>query len=106
MYILKCANNKYYTGSTADLEKQLAQHHAGEGSNFTRKHLPVNLVYYAEFQRIDEAFQRGKQVQGWSRKKKEALIQNDFEKLPRLSKNYMQFGASTSSATAKQDKQR
>lgn len=86
MYILECSNGKYYTGSTKDLIKRLEQHQSGEGSNFTRKHLPVKLVYYEEFDRIDSAFYREKQVQGWSRKKKEALINNEFHKLPELSR--------------------
>lgn len=91
-YILKCANGKYYTGSTVDLERRLAQHQAGEGANFTRKNLPVKLVYYEEFQRIDQAFYREKQIQGWSRAKKEALINGEFDKLPGLSRNYTQYG--------------
>jgi len=74
MYILKCSNGAYYTGSTKYLEKRIQQHQNGEGANYTRKHLPVELVYFEEFHRIDKAFYRGKQVQGWSRKKKEALI--------------------------------
>src|SRR5512145_1444571 len=81
MYILECANGQYYTGSTKDLDKRLEEHNAGQGANFTRKHLPVKLVYYEEFQRIDEAFYREKQVQGWSRKKKEALISGAFNQL-------------------------
>lgn len=87
MYILECSNCKYYTGSTKDLIKRLEQHQSGEGANFTRKHLPVKLVYYEEFDRIDSAFYREKQVQGWSRKKKQALINGEFEKLPELSKS-------------------
>jgi putative endonuclease len=102
MYILKCGNGSYYTGSTIDLERRLAQHQCGEGANFTKKHLPVELVYFEEFQRIDGAFYREKQVQGWSRKKKEALISGQFDKLTDLAKNYTQYprnAASTSSAT-------
>ena len=91
MYILKCANGCYYTGSTNDLEIRLEQHQNREGANFTKKHLPVELVYYEEFQRIDEAYYREKQVQGWSRKKKEALINSRFDKLSDLSKNHTQF---------------
>ena len=86
MYILECANGAYYTGSTNNLELRLQQHENGEGANFTKKYLPVKLVYFEEFQRIDEAFYREKQVQGWSRKKKEALIKGEFKKLPQLSK--------------------
>lgn len=81
MYILECADGSYYTGSTKDLELRLQQHQNGEGANHTKKRLPVKLVYVEEFQRIDEAFYREKQVQGWSRKKKEALINNMPEKL-------------------------
>jgi len=81
MYILECANGNYYTGSTIDLEKRFIQHQNGEGANFTKKHLPVKLAYFEEFQRIDEAFYREKQVQGWSRKKKEALISGQIGKL-------------------------
>jgi putative endonuclease len=85
MYILECANGKYYTGSTNDLDRRLQQHQNGEGANFTKKHLPVKLVYFEEFQIIDEAFYREKQVQGWSREKKEALINGMSEKLHELS---------------------
>ena len=84
MYILKCANGCYYTGSTTNLEKRLEQHKNGEGANFTKKHLPVELVYAEEFARIEDAFYREKQIQGWSRKKKEALIAGNFNKLHEL----------------------
>ena len=92
MYILLCSNDQYYTGSTTDLESRLAQHKSGQGANFTRKHLPVELVYFEKFSRIDEAFYREKQVQGWSRKKKEALINGKSYVLPKLSRNYTQYG--------------
>lgn len=85
MYILRCADGSYYTGSTKNLERRLQQHQNGDGAHFTRKHLPVELVYYEEFDRIDKAFYREKQVQGWSRKKKEALIENSPGKLHDLS---------------------
>ncbi len=85
MYILLCSNGLYYTGSTNDLATRLADHRKGEGSNFTSRHLPVKLVYYEEFDRIDDAFNREKQVQGWSRKKKEALINGESNKLHKLS---------------------
>ena len=84
MYILKCADGSYYTGSTNDLELRLIQHQCGEGANHTRKHLPVELVYYEEYERIDEAFYREKQIQGWSRKKKEALINGMTDELKKL----------------------
>ena len=88
MYILKCSDGTYYTGSTIDLIRRLNQHNIGEGANHTKKRLPVSLVYYEEFQRIDDAFNREKQVQGWSRKKKEALINSEQNLLPKLSIAY------------------
>ncbi len=91
MYILECCDGSYYTGSTNDLDLRLQQHQNGEGSNHTRKRLPVELVYYEKFDRIDEAFYREKQVQGWSRKKKEALINGCNNDLPLLSKNRTEY---------------
>ena len=98
MYILLCNDGSYYTGSTNDLERRMAEHFSGQGANHTKKHPPVKLLYYEEFQRIDDAFYREKQVQGWNRKKKEALINGQYEKLPELAKCYAQRDvASTSS---------
>ena len=87
MYILQCSDGSFYTGSTKELALRIEQHKNGEGANFTSKNLPVKLVYYETFDRIDEAFKREKQIQGWSRAKKIALIQGDIEKLKQLSKN-------------------
>ncbi len=84
MYILQCSDDSYYTGSTNNLELRLAQHQSGEGANHTKKHLPVKLVYFEEYPRIDAAFYREKQVQGWSRKKKEALIKGMPAELHKL----------------------
>ncbi|MCG6151397.1 GIY-YIG nuclease family protein [Leptospira bandrabouensis] len=86
MYILICADGSYYTGSTKYLEKRLKQHQSGKGANFTKKRLPVKLLYYEEYKRIDHAFYREKQIQGWSRKKKEALMRQDFDGLKILDK--------------------
>ncbi len=113
MYILQCADGSYYTGSTKNLERRLKQHQNGEGANHTKKHLPVKLVYFEEFQSIAEAFYREKQIQGWSRKKKEALIKSwgladPSEELHRLSectneshyKNYVPFDSAQGTGTA------
>ena len=94
-YILECSNGAYYVGSTNDLERRLQEHQAGEGANYTSKHLPVKLVYWEEYQNIDEAFRREKQLHGWSRAKKEALINGDIEKLKSVSSG----GPSTGSGT-------
>jgi len=107
MYILECADGSYYTGSTWDLDRRLREHQNGEGANHTKKRLPVKLVYYEEYARVEDAFHREKQVQGWSRRKKEALMAGSREKLIEFSRNYTEYGrpaaastASTSSAAA------
>ena len=87
LYILECSDGSFYTGSTTDLETRIDQHVRGEGAVYTRSRLPVRLVFFEEFERIDEAFLREKQVQGWSRKKKNALIKGEYDKLPGLSGN-------------------
>lgn len=88
MYILECSDGTYYTGSTNNLELRLEQHQIGIGANHTKKRLPVKLIYFEEFQRIDSAFYREKQVQGWSRKKKEALVNRNTMDLRSLSLAY------------------
>jgi predicted GIY-YIG superfamily endonuclease len=96
-YILQCSDGSYYVGSTNNLELRLAQHQAGEGANHTKKRLPVELVYYEEYSRIDEAFYREKQIQGWRRGKKEALIKGAYDKLPELARAYGTMLPSTNS---------
>ena len=86
MYILICRDGTFYTGSTIDLELRLSQHQIGEGSNYTKKRLPIFLVYYEEYPRIDEAFAREKQIQNWNHKKKMALINGELDRLPYLAK--------------------
>lgn len=85
-YILECADKSFYTGSTTDLERRLWEHNNGLGANYTKRRLPVKLVYYEEYGRIDEAFYREKQIQGWRRKKKIALIEGKTELLTTLAK--------------------
>lgn len=85
-YILECADGSFYTGSTKNLVKRLWEHNNSLGANYTKNRLPVELVYYEEYPRIDTAFYREKQIQGWSRKKKLALIEGKPELLPKLAK--------------------
>ncbi|MCL6268129.1 GIY-YIG nuclease family protein [Flagellimonas myxillae] len=85
VYMLECSDGSYYTGSTIDLDKRLSEHEDGRGAIHTKKRLPVKLVYFEEYQSIAIAFEREKQIQGWSRAKKEALINGEFEVLPTLS---------------------
>lgn len=84
-YILLCGNGSYYTGSTIDLEARVKQHKDGEGANHTRKYPPVELVYYEEYLLVSQAFYREKQIQKWSRRKKETLINKNKVDLKRFS---------------------
>jgi len=88
LYILLCADGSFYTGSTNDLERRLQEHQNGEGANHTRKRLPVELVYSEEYGRIDEAYYRERQIHGWSREKKIALIEGRNGDLPELAKSF------------------
>ncbi len=84
MYILECADQTYYVGSTYDLNVRFDQHQRGEGSNYTKERLPVKLIYYEDFETVSEAFRREKQIQGWSRAKKVALIKKNIKELKLL----------------------
>ena len=84
-YILLCSNGEYYVGSTTDMENRLKEHQNGRGCGFTKAHLPVKLVYTEEYPTFDQAYKRERQLHGWSRAKKEALINGDIELLKQLS---------------------
>ena len=87
MYILRCSDNSYYVGSTWDLERRLIQHNSGLAAKYTSNRLPVTLEFYEEYDRIEDAFLREKQVQNWGRAKREALIRGDVEALRSLSRS-------------------
>ncbi len=87
MYILECADDSLYTGSTKNLALRFIEHMSELGSNHTKKRLPVKLVYCEYYDRIDYAFEREKQVQGWTREKKLALIEGRDKDLPKLARN-------------------
>ncbi|MCF7968336.1 MAG: GIY-YIG nuclease family protein [Methylococcaceae bacterium] len=79
VYILECADGSYYTGSTWNLERRLWEHRNGLGARHTAKRLPLKLVFCEECERVEDAYIREKQIQGWSRKKKEALMAGDWK---------------------------
>ena len=81
MYILLCNDDSYYTGSTINLNRRWLQHLNGKGANHTKKHPPLEILYYEVYPRIDHAFYREKQIQRWSRAKKEALISGRMQDL-------------------------
>jgi putative endonuclease len=101
MYILECSDRSLYVGSTRDLEHRLAQHGDGEGAQYTMTRLPVRLLYFEEFDRVEDAYRREKQVQGWGRAKRLALIKERLEKLPGLSrKDFSERDVSRETSTA------
>ena len=86
VYMLRCADGSYYVGSARNLENRIAQHLTGAGGAYTSKRMPVVLVFAQEFDRIDDAYFMEKRIQGWSRAKREALIEGRYNDLPQLSK--------------------
>ncbi|WP_241982595.1 GIY-YIG nuclease family protein [Cryobacterium sp. HLT2-28] len=86
MYILECSDGSFYVGSTRDLERRLSEHGEGTGAAYTRRRRPVRLVHVEEYSRITDAFAREKQIQGWGRPKRIALIAGRLGDLPALSK--------------------
>jgi putative endonuclease len=93
LYILRCADGSYYTGTTrADLEQRIAEHQAGRFPGFTANRRPVVLVFSEFFERITDAISSERQIKGWSRAKKEALMASNFQKISDLSKRRKPFG--------------
>jgi putative endonuclease len=89
VYILLCSDGSYYTGSHRgdDVAVRVGQHQAGiDPKAFTYRRRPVRLAWAQEFQQILDAIAFERQVKGWRREKKEALIRGDFSALPTLSK--------------------
>jgi putative endonuclease len=85
VYILKCSDDSYYTGVTNNLEKRINEHQSGIIKGYTSKRLPIRLLFSERFSDINQAIKFEKQIKGWSRKKKEALINRDFDLLVKLS---------------------
>ncbi|MBB5703110.1 putative endonuclease [Ochrobactrum daejeonense] len=87
VYILRCADGSYYTGLTKqDIEARLWEHNEGIYESYTKMRRPVELVFTETYDRIVDAIARERQIKGWSRAKKEALIAMDYERLPELAK--------------------
>ena len=86
VYILECSDASYYVGSTWDLERRVGEHNVGLGAEYTRRRRPVRLVWSCQLNRIDEAYRVEKQLQGWSRAKRRALVEGRFEDLPALAR--------------------
>lgn len=98
-YILRCADGTYYTGHTDDLEQRVAQHQHGEIAGYTQNRRPVELAWSESFATREEAFAAERQLKGWSRAKKQALIAGDRALIQQLAKSRkaLRVAASTSS---------
>ena len=98
VYILHCVDGSYYTGHSDDLVRRFAVHEAGEIRNcFTYYRRPVELVFSQPFETREEALAAERQIKGWSRKKKEALIRSDWATVSLLAKSSNVANPSTSS---------
>jgi len=86
VYILKCSDNSYYAGHTENLEKRLSEHQSGIYKGYTSSRLPVKLVFVQQCASRYEALAAERKIKNWSRNKKEALINQDWEALSLFSK--------------------
>lgn len=93
VYILKCSDDSFYTGFTSNIDQRVAEHQMGKSAGYTSKRLPVALVWCEQFMDDPEqAIMWEKKIKGWSKRKKQALIDSDWESLVLFSKNYTQHG--------------
>ena len=91
VYILLCADNSYYTGHTDNLDKRIAEHQSGEIPGYTSSRRPVTLLFSQEFSTREEVIAVERQIKGWRRSKKEALIQGDWSEVSRLAHGSSSF---------------
>jgi putative endonuclease len=87
VYILRCRDNSYYTVHTDNQEKRIAEHQRGEVEGYTTTRLPVTVMFVEEFPTREEALARERQIKGWSRKKKEAMMRGDWSEVCRLARS-------------------
>jgi tRNA/rRNA methyltransferase len=104
-YMLRCSDGHYYVGHTDDLDARIAQHQAGAIPGYTEKRRPVTLVWSDRFPERDQAFAVERQIKGWSRAKKEALIRGDWDALQSLArKRVLRYAGSTSSPATQDER--
>ena len=92
VYMLRCRDGSYYVGSARGdwdaLNRRVDEHNAGIYPGYTKSRRPVELVYHQEFQRITDAIDAERQLKGWSRAKKIALIKGDWNSVSQHARNY------------------
>jgi predicted GIY-YIG superfamily endonuclease len=86
VYILRCSDGYFYTGPTDNMEARISSHYTGHIAGYTSRRRPVTLEFTEEFPTRIEALERERQIKGWSRKKKQALIQGNWGTLSKLSR--------------------
>jgi predicted GIY-YIG superfamily endonuclease len=86
VYILKRSDDSFYTGKTSDLEERLADHMSGKYGGYTSTRRPVTLLFSQAFASHREAIEAERKIKGWSRAKKQALIDGNFRALHELAK--------------------
>jgi predicted GIY-YIG superfamily endonuclease len=84
VYMLRCADASYYVGHTEDIERRIAEHQAGAVPGYTMNRRPVGMVFCESFDSRQEALERERQIKGWGRAKKEALMLGDWERISHL----------------------
>lgn len=87
VYILHCADGSYYTGHTDNLEIRIGKHHTGECAGYTATRRPLEFCWSQECTTREEALSAERQIKGWSRKKKEAMMRGDWAEVSRLAKS-------------------
>lgn len=87
IYILQCSDGSYYTGHTENLEIRLASHQSGNVIGYTSTRLPVKLMFSQALTTREEAISAERQIKGWSRAKKEAMMQGDWQRVSELAKS-------------------
>ena len=88
VYIIKCCDKSYYTDVSNDPDRRFVEHQKGIGSKYTKSRRPLELVWVSEEMDIMSAIENEKKIKGWRRKKKEAIINGQWNRLPVLSKAY------------------
>jgi putative endonuclease len=100
VYILRCADNSYYTGHTDNLEQRIGEHQNGLCGGYTAGRLPVELVFSQACSTREEALSAEQQIKGWSRRKKEAMMCGDWTEVSRLAKGPERDGVSAHPSTS------
>jgi tRNA/rRNA methyltransferase len=105
-YMLRCADGSYYVGHAEDLEARVGAHQSGLVEGYTQRRRPVELVWSQDFPDRYGAIAAERQIKGWNRGKKEALIRGDWDAVHLLSMRtpVLRDEASTSSASPQDER--